>query len=109
MRKAKAKSRRRWLFLRRVSFFFKAFAVSCVLVAAAAGYLRLRTQKVALAYEISENARREKMIVEEVAAAELRYAEVFSSKKLREIAAKKGFVEPERSDFIYETETGPDE
>lgn len=109
MKKTKAKSRRRWLFLRRVSFFFKVLAVCCALVAIAAGYLRLRIEKVALAYEISESVHREKLLIEEVAEAEVLYTEVFSSRRLSEIAAKKSFREPGRSDFIYESETGMDE
>ncbi|WP_462137132.1 hypothetical protein [Candidatus Mycalebacterium sp.] len=92
-----------------MSFFFKTLVVCCAVVVIAAGYLRLRIEKVALAYEISENVRREKLLIEEEAAAELRYTEVFSSKKLRELAAKKGFREPGRSDFIYESELGVDE
>ncbi|QMU55647.1 MAG: hypothetical protein GKS04_00340 [Candidatus Mycalebacterium zealandia] len=92
-----------------MSFFFKAFLVCCAVVAVVAGYMRLRVEKVVLAYEISENVRKEKLLIEEAAAAELLYTEVFSSEKLRDLAAKKGFREPGRQDFIYESEPGLDE
>ncbi len=102
----KAKTRRKRLLLKRVSFFFKVFAGCAIAFAALAGYARFRIEKLSLAYEISENVRREKRLVEEVAAAEARYDEIFSSRKLAALAAQRGFREPGRSDFIYESETG---
>ncbi len=106
MAEQKAKSRRRWLLFKRVSFFFKAFLACAAVVAVLAGYVRFRIEKVSLAYKTSENVRRERVLVEEVAAAEARYNELFSSRNLGAIAAQRGFREPKRSDFIYESETG---
>ncbi len=102
MEQSKAKSRRRWLLFRKASFFFGVFAATCVVVAVLVGYLRFRIEKLSLAYETLENVRREKELVEEVAAAELRYNDLFSRRRLSALAKKKGFREPRHSDFIYE-------
>ena len=102
MEQKKAKSRRRWLLFRRFSFFFSTLVIACAVVAILAGYLRFRIEKLSLAYETLENVRREKALVEEVAAAELRYNDLFSSRRLSVLARKKGFREPRHSDLIYE-------
>ncbi len=106
MERQKAKTRRRGLLFDRISFFFKALLACVAFVAALAGYMRFRVEKVALAYEISENVRAENLLIDEVAAAELRYNRVFSSRKLSEAAKQRGFREPRHSDFIYESEPG---
>lgn len=106
MAREKLKSRRRRFLFRRGFFFLKLFLGCAVIVSALAGYVRFRTEKLSLAYATSENVRREKALVEEVAAAEARYNEFFSAGRLRVLAGQMGFREPEISDFIYESQIG---
>lgn len=106
MAERKAASRRRGLLVRKASPFFKTVVLGLAVAAVLAGYLRFRIEKLSLAYETSENLRREARLADEVAAAEARYNEIFSAGNLGVLAARKGFREPRRSDFIYEPETG---
>lgn len=99
-----ARARRRWLFFQKFSFYFKAAVVAVAGVAMLAGYVRLRIERVSLAYQMSENLLMERTLAEQVATAELRYNTVFSSARLIEAAKRRGFREPGRDDFIYDGE-----
>ena len=91
--------------MKRASLFFKAALAAAVVVAVLAGYVRFRIERLALARENFLLIEEEKRLIDEVASAQLRYNEVFSSGRLTRAARKRGFREPRRGDYIYESET----
>lgn len=90
--------------MKRASLFFKIAVVAAVVMAALAGYVRFRVEWHTLARENAMLIEEEERLTEEVAKAQLRYNEVFSSGRLTEAARKRGFREPRRRDYIYESE-----
>ena len=99
-----ADARRRWLFVKKASFFLKTALAAAAVMSALAGYVRFRIEWHTLARENAMLIEKEERLTEEAALAQLRYDEVFSSGRLTEAARKRGFREPRPADYIYESE-----